>query len=121
MLRYDGKLIARAKELRKNMTPWEIKLWTQFLREYPVRFQRQKVIGNSIVDFYCAKARLVVELDGGGHYLPQRQLADAQRAKALEALGLRVLRFCNTDVDGSFYEVCTVIDNTVQQTLAQRK
>ncbi len=121
MLRYDSKLIARAKELRKNMTPWEVKLWTQFLRDYPVRFQRQKVIGNYIVDFYCAKARLVVELDGGGHYLPQQQRDDTRRTKALEAFGLRVIRFCNADVDNSFYEVCTVIDNAVQQTPAQKK
>ena len=58
----------KARDLRKNMTPWERKLWYEFLKDYPVRFQRQKSIGNFIVDFYCAKARLVVELDGGGHF-----------------------------------------------------
>ncbi len=60
MLTYNKELIKYAKQLRKTMTPWEIKLWTQFLRDYPIRFQRQKVIDNYIVDFYCAKARIVI-------------------------------------------------------------
>ena len=63
MLTYNKDLIKYAKELRKTMTPWEIKLWTQFLRDYPIRFQRQKVIDNYIVDFYCAKAHIVIELE----------------------------------------------------------
>ena len=82
---YRKENIPRAKELRKNMTPWERKLWYEFLRNYPLRFQRQKAIGDYIADFYCAKAGLVVELDGGGHYeAPQaerlqevRDLADS--------------------------------------------
>ena len=61
-------LTARARELRKNMTPWEKKLWYQFLRSAPARFQRQKPIGNYIVDFYCAAQKLAIELDGGQHY-----------------------------------------------------
>ena len=65
---YRKENIPRAKELRKNMTPWERKLWYEFLRNYPLRFQRQKAVGDYIADFYCAKAGLVVELDGGGHY-----------------------------------------------------
>ena len=62
---YHKDNIPLAKTLRKNMTPWERRLWYDFLRNYPVRFQRQKAIGNYIADFYCAKARLVIELDGG--------------------------------------------------------
>ena len=54
------------------MTPWERKLRYDFLRSYPVHFQRQKAIGNYIADFYYAKARLVIELDGGRHYTPQQ-------------------------------------------------
>ena len=81
MLKYNKDLIAYAKELRKNMTPWEMKLWNWFLREYPIRFQRQKVIDNYIVDFYCAKARLVIELDGGGHYTDEQMQYDATRTK----------------------------------------
>ena len=65
MKEYNKDNIPLAKALRKNMTPWERKLWYEFLRNYPMRFQRQKAIGNYIVDFYCAKIGLVVELDGG--------------------------------------------------------
>ena len=66
MKEYNKSNIPLAKALRKNMTPWERKLWYDFLRNYPVRFQRQKAIDNYIADFYCAKARLIIELDGGG-------------------------------------------------------
>lgn len=80
---YNKANIPLAKALRKNMTPWERKLWYDFLRTYPVRFQRQKAIGNYIVDFYCAKAGLVIELDGGGHYTPQQSEKDLIRTKKL--------------------------------------
>ena len=106
---------ARAKQLRKEMTPWERKLWYCFLKDYPVRFQRQKCIDNYIADFYCFRAKLVIELDGGGHYDPERQKRDAYRTNVLENYGLEVLRFCNSDVDKNFYGVCTVIDNKVKE------
>ena len=83
---YNKENIPLAKTLRKNMTPWERKLWYDFLRYYPVRFQRQKAIGNYIADFYCAKARLVIELDGGGHYTAE--LASAyKRLRVYESNG----------------------------------
>jgi len=104
-----------AKELRKNMTPWERKLWYCFLKTYPVRFQRQKCIDNYIVDFYCFKAKLIVELDGGGHYDPVAEKKDHQRTTVLEGYGLKVIRFCNLDIDRHFYEVCTVIDDEVKK------
>ncbi len=119
MLKYNKSLIAYAKDLRKNMTPWEIKLWNNFLRNYPVRFQRQKVIDNYIVDFYCAKARLVIELDGGGHYTEEQIQYDINRTKTLEKYGLKVLRVCNVEVDNNFYAVCTHIDREVKQSLPQ--
>ena len=105
-----------SKALRKNMTPWERKLWYCFLREYPVRFQRQKCIGNYIVDFYCFQAKLIIELDGGGHYDPVAEDADRKRTEYLEGQGLKVLRFCNLDVDKNFYGVCTVIDEEIKNT-----
>ena len=111
---YDKMNISRAKELRKNMTPWERKLWYEFLRYYPVRFQRQKAIGNYIADFYCFRAKLVIELDGGGHYDPESEKKDALRTVQIEKYGLKVIRFCNLDVDKNFYGVCTVIDNEVK-------
>ena len=119
MLKYNKDLIVYAKELRKNMTPWEMKLWNLFLREYPIRFQRQKVIDNYIVDFYCAKARLVIELDGGGHYTDEQMQYDATRTKILEKYGLKVLRICNLEIDNNFYHVCEYIDREVKQSLPQ--
>ena len=119
MKAYNKKNIPLAKTLRKNMTPWERKLWYEFLRGYPVRFQRQKSIGNYIVDFYCAKAQLAVELDGGGHYSAEQKAADAVRTQALNNLNVRVLRVCNKDIDRNFPGVCEYIDEVVQGSLPQ--
>ncbi|MBE6919219.1 MAG: endonuclease domain-containing protein [Ruminococcaceae bacterium] len=118
---YNRANIPLAKELRKNMTPWERKLWYTFLRSYPVRFQRQKAIGNYIVDFYCAKARLVIELDGGGHYEPQQLTRDAARSRTLERMELTVLRFSNLDIDQNFNGVCQSIDLAVKRSLPQSR
>ena len=101
------------------MTPWERKLWYEFLRYYPIRFQRQKAIGNYIVDFYCAKARLVVELDGGGHYTAKQAEKDEVRTKELKEINLTVLRICNLDIDRNFSEVCEYIDLAVKKSLPQ--
>ena len=109
---YDNHGFAR--QLRKNMTPWERKLWYCFLKDYPIRFQRQKCIDNYIVDFYCFQAKLVVELDGGGHYESDAKQKDATRTNIIEQYGLKVIRFCNTDIDKNFYGVCTVIDQEVK-------
>ena len=119
MLNYNKDLIKRAKELRKTMTPWEIKLWTCFLRNYPVRFQRQKVIDNYIVDFYCAKARMVIELDGGGHYTEEQQKYDDERTEILKKYKLQVIRICNIDIDNNFDNVCEHIDREVKKSLPQ--
>ncbi len=119
MLNYNKDLIKHAKELRKTMTPWEIKLWTCFLRNYSVRFQRQKVIDNYIVDFYCAKARMVIELDGGGHYTEEQQKYDEQRTEILNKYKLQVIRICNIDIDNNFDNVCEYIDREVKKSLPQ--
>ena len=113
MKEYNKANIPLAKQLRKNMTPWERKLWYEYLRNYPVRFQRQKAIGNYIVDFYCAKIGLIIELDGSGHYTAEQAEKDAVRTKELEAMGLTVLRICNVDVRRNFRGVCEYIDLTV--------
>ena len=114
MKAYNKANIPLAKALRKKMTPWERKLWYDFLRNYPVRFQRQKAIGNYIVDFYCAQARLVIELDGGGHYTAEQVKKDELRTIELEAMNLKVLRICNLDVQRNFSGVCEHIDLTVK-------
>ena len=116
---YKKENIPLAKELRKNMTPWERKLWYNFLRSYPIRFQRQKAIGNFIVDFYCAKAGLVIELDGSGHYFAEQIIKDKIRTKTLEEMNLTVLRFCNFDIIHNFNAVCEHIDNNVKKSLPQ--
>ena len=112
---YNKENIPLAKTLRKNMTPWERKLWYDFLRSYPLRFQRQKAIGDYIADFYCAKARLVVELDGGGHYIAKQAENDELRTKELESMNLKVVRICNLDIDRNFSGVCEYIDLTVKR------
>ena len=113
MKEYNKANIPLAKTLRTNMTPWERKLWYEFLRNYPIRFQRQKAIGNYIVDFYCARIGLVIELDGGGHYTAEQTEKDNLRTKDLESMKLTVIRICNLDIDRNFCGVCEYIDLTV--------
>ncbi len=103
-----------SSNLRNNATPQENKLWYEFLRTYPVRFNRQRIVGNFILDFYCAKARLAVELDGSQHYENKGINHDEQRTEYLESLGIYVLRFTNSEINENFYEVCTVIDEKVK-------
>ena len=109
----NPKLTANAKSLRKNMTKEERHLWYDFLRDYPVRFLRQKVIGNYIVDFFCPKAKLVIELDGSQHYSLQQANKDSARTDYLESMGLMVMRFSNIEVMRQFEAVCGKIAETV--------
>ena len=80
---HNKSLVKIGRILRKNMTKEERHLWYDFLREYSVRFIRQKIIGNYIVDFYCAKANLVIELDGSQHYDEIGINKDIERTKYL--------------------------------------
>ncbi|MBO4894118.1 MAG: DUF559 domain-containing protein [Clostridia bacterium] len=104
----------KAQKLRKEATPWENKLWYEFLRTYEVPFHRQIVKGKYILDFYCSKAKLAVELDGGGHYTDEQIIKDKERTESINSFGIEVIRFSNLDVDKNFYEVCTVIDKKVK-------
>ena len=113
-LPYRGELIPRAKELRKNATRQENHLWYDFLRTYPVRFQRQKTIGSFIADFYCHSAKIVIELDGSQHYTEQGMRYDTERSAVLEKYGIKVIRFSNRDVDQNFSAVCERIHSEVQ-------
>ena len=119
MIHYSHN-VENAKKLRKNMTPWERKLWYLFLKDYTFRFQRQKCIGEFIVDFYCHQAKLVVELDGSQHYEPQEQEYDRIRTSYLETQGMKVLRFSNLDVDRQFYSICEIIHQTVEERIEQK-
>ena len=117
--KHNKQLVSLAKQLRKEMTKEERHLWYDFLRSYPVRFSRQKVLGNYIADFYCAEARLVIELDGSQHYEPEEMQKDAERTVFLEKYGLEVIRISNNEVGKNFCGVCEYIDAAVQQSLSQ--
>ena len=110
----NRKLKANAQVLRKHMTKEEAHLWYQFLCRYPLRFRRQYVVGNYVVDFYCHQAKLVVELDGSQHCEPREMEYDEKRTQYLESQGLQVLRFSNLDVMRQFDAVCEVIDTTAK-------
>ena len=115
--KHNKNLVSNAKQLRKEMTKEERHLWYDFLREYPARFLRQKVIGNFIVDFYCAKAKLVVELDGSQHYEDENITKDNERTEFLEKYGLTIIRIPNNEVNNNFRGVCEYIDLLVRQNL----
>ena len=117
--KHNKQLVPLAKQLRKEMTKEERHLWYDFLRSYPVRFSRQKVLGNYIADFYSAEAKLVIELDGSQHYAPEGLQNDAGRTAFLENYGLRVMRIPNNEVSRNFHGVCEYIDTVVKQSLSQ--
>ena len=117
--KHNKNIVPFAKELRKNMTKEERHLWYDFLKNYPIKFTRQKVLGKYIADFYCAKANLVVELDGSQHYEDVGLMNDEKRTQYLEQYGINVIRISNLDVLKNFEGVCMYIDNEVKQSLSQ--
>ena len=117
--KHNKQLVPLAKQLRKEMTKEERHLWYDFLRSYPVRFSRQKVLGKYIADFYSAETHLVIELDGSQHYENRNTEKDAERTAFLERYGLTVIRIPNNEVSRNFRGVCEYIDNIVKETLSQ--
>ena len=117
--KYSKQLVPFAKQLRREMTKEERHLWYDFLRTYPVRFSRQKVLGKYIADFYSAEAKLVIELDGSQHYEDGNMEKDAERTTFLEGYGLTVIRIPNNEVSRNFQGVCEYIDAAVKQSLSQ--
>ncbi len=115
---YNPKLVANAAALRRQMTKQERHLWYDYLRGYSVPFYRQKILGHYIADFYCAKAKLVVELDGSQHYENAGMQYDAQRTKELSQFGLKVIRIPNNEVDRNFRGVCEYIDACVKKNIS---
>jgi len=110
----NGELLANARKLRREMTKEELKLWYQCLRECPIKFYKQKIIGNYIVDFYCDKLKLVIELDGSQHYEEAAQAYDQQRTAYLDSLGITVMRFSNREINQEFANVCELIYQKIQ-------
>ena len=117
--KHNKQLVPLAKQLRKEMTKEERHLWYDFLRSYPVRFSRQKVLGKYIADFYCAEAKLVIELDGSQHYEPNNAQKDDERTEFLKEYGLKVIRIPNNEIGRNFRGVCEYIDAAVNQSLSQ--
>ena len=118
--KHNKENIPFAKNLRKNMTKEERHLWYDFLRVYPIKFLRQKTIGRYIVDFYCAEAQIVVELDGSQHFVEQQRLADKERTAYLNGYGITVIRIPNNEIFRNFRGVCEYIDEAVRQSLRPR-
>ncbi len=113
-LPYNPKLVDRAKELRKNMTKAERKLWYDYLRHLPTRFYRQRPIDNFIVDFYCPSLKLAIEVDGEIHDMDEAKNYDLERTQILEGYGLQVIRFSNQEVLVWFEDVCNRIRDLIQ-------
>jgi len=113
MMPRNNKLKHYSQTLRKNATKEEQQLWYDFLKTYPVQFNRQKIIGNFIVDFYCDKVKLAIELDGAQHYEENAQLYDEERTAYLNGLDITMIRFSNFEIQTNFYEVCMNIKGII--------
>ena len=113
-IKKNDDILPSARRLRRDMTRHERKLWYLFLRTYPIKVYRQRIVGSYIVDFYCASAKLIIEIDGSQHYDAQGQAYDAARSKYFQALGLRVVRFSNADIHSRFSSVCESIHMLIQ-------
>ena len=114
---YNSRLKGNARALRKNMTWHEKRLWYGFLKNHPIKFYKQRVINTYIADFYCSKAKLVIELDGSQHYEPDALIYDAERTEILKTYGLTVLRFSNSEIQNNFSKVCQVINTHLKKYL----
>ena len=115
----NEKMLRFSQKLRKNMTKEERHLWYDFLKTYPVQFRRQYVIGSYITDFYCYRAKLVIELDGSQHCEPSDIQYDQMRTAYLHAQGLLVLRYSNLDIMKNFRGVCENIDIFVKNRMRE--
>lgn len=120
---YNKILKSPSRELRSNMTDAEQILWQKLRGKQilGVQFYRQKPILNFIVDFYCPKAKLIIECDGSQHYTEDGLFADRQRDEALNQLGLRVLRFSNFQIIDELEAVCEFIYQVIEEKLAEEK
>ncbi len=112
-LPYNSDLVAKAKELRKNMTAAEKKLWYGYLRGFKFRVLRQRPIAYFIVDFYCAALKLVIEVDGDSHFTEEGKTYDTKRTEILAGYGLKVIRFTNDEVLHNFESVCQCIEGLI--------
>ena len=113
MLPYNKNLKTNARTLRSAMTPEESHLWYDFLKKLPITVYRQRTIGNYIADFYIASKKLVIEIDGAQHQMPENRDADAMRDAYFQSLGIAVKRYTNHDINRNFRAVCEDLLRTV--------
>ena len=106
MIKHNKNLVTNAQTLRKNMTDEEKRLWYDFLKKLPLTVNKQKNIGNYIVDFFIASKSLVIELDGAQHLMEENKEADARRDEYMKVMGITVLRYSNVDINKNFNTVC---------------
>ncbi len=117
----NKSLVPLAQKLRKNMTREECHIWYDFLKNHPIKFTRQKIIGYYIVDFYAPALKLVIEIDGGHHFTEQGILFDTKRAEFFQKRNIVVLRITNDSIHNCFEKTCIKIDDFIQDRLSQMK
>lgn len=108
-------LLQNARTLRKNMTKEERKLWYDFLRNQKTHWYKQRIVGNYILDFYCASFKLAIELDGSQHFDDDALEYDNKRTEYLNKQGIKVVRFTNRDINNNFEGVCLMIEELTSQ------
>ena len=120
--KHNKSILKTARMLRKNLTREEKRLWFGFLRKYPVKFTRQKILGKYIADFYAAEVKLAVEVDGSGHYTQEGIEHDRERAEYLrQSFGVEIIRIPNADILIRFSEVCDFIDQAVRKAVQNKE
>ena len=118
-MQHNKKLTSLSQELRKNMTKEERQLWYHYLRKHPIRFRRQVTCGQYILDFYCAKAKLAVELDGSQHFDSDAAEKEAVRNQYLKSLGIYVLHIPNNEIWQNLQGVCQQIDILISKRVSE--
>ena len=121
MLPKNNKLLNNARSLRRNMTEQEKHLWYDFLRYYPIKVYKQRIIGNYIADFYCSSAKLIIEIDGYQHFTQNGKDEDIVRDNFMKSLGILVMRFSNHDIENKFEGVCSQIEKVINERITSRK
>ncbi len=109
-----------AKVLRNNMTWQENRLWYEFLCKLNIRVRRQHRIGRYVVDFYCERAKVVIELDGSQHYEGSQYYKDKERDREIELKGIIVLRYSNKEIEEAFESVCENIKEILQKRIGEK-
>ena len=119
-IKRNKELLNVARMLRRDMTRQEKHLWYDYLQKYPIKIYKQRIIDNFVADFYCHKARLVIEIDGSQHYTPEGISSDEARTEIMAQYGLYVLRFTNRDIKDRFEGVCKEIDRIIKERMGAK-